>query len=279
MLVVIVVRVRTYTLNIRAQRLENQIEKRTQQLTIKYEQLEKDLKQRSYFSKALVHELKTPLSAMVASSSLLYTELKDEPYKSLAKHLHEGANDLDCRINELFVLAKGELGLLSIERKPVNIIKLLSDVVGISEHDAHRKKQNLILKNTLSTLPMVEIDEGRIRQVLFNILDNAIKFTPEGGIITIEVKIKGSDILISIKDTGIGMTMEELSGIFQSYYNADRYKGHLSGLGLGLSISKMFIELHGGHIWAESVKGEGSTFIFSIPVSILNNSEMSNQAI
>ncbi len=154
----------------------------------------------------------------------------------------------------------------------------MSEVIGISENEAHRRKQNLVLKNELSTLSVVEIDEGRIRQVLFNILDNAIKFTPEGGIITIEAKVKGSDILISIKDTGIGMTKEELKGLFQNYYDADRYKGHLSGLGLGLSISKMFIELHGGHIWAESVKDEGSTFTFSIPFSILNNNEVSNQS-
>jgi signal transduction histidine kinase len=262
------IRYRTRVLIIRAQELEHQVEGRTQRLTQKSEQLENQLKNHTYFSRALVHELKTPLTAVLAASSLLATELNDEPYKSLAKHLYEGANDLDYRINELFDLAKGELGLLNIERKSINIIKLLSDVVEISKHEANRKKQSITLRHESLPFAVVEADESRIRQVIFNLLDNAIKFTPEDGNITVEAKIKGNEIIINVTDTGIGMTTEEMSDIFLSYHNKKSNKGHMSGLGLGLSLSKMFIELHGGHIWAESKKGEGSIFSFSIPYSV-----------
>ncbi len=231
--------------------------------------MENELKNHTYFSRALVHELKTPLTAVLAASSLLATELNDEPYKSLAKHLHEGANDLDYRINELFDLAKGELGLLNIERKSINIIKLLSDVVEISKHEANRKKQSITLRHKSLPFAVVEADESRIRQVIFNLLDNAIKFTPEGGNITIEAKIKGNEIIISVADTGIGMAEEEVRDIFLNYHNKGANKGHMSGLGLGLSLSKMFIELHGGCIWVESKKGE-AVFLFFNTIFGLN---------
>jgi signal transduction histidine kinase len=226
------------------------------------------MKERSEYTRALVHELKTPLTAIVAASSLLVTELKDEPYKSLSKHLHEGANDLDYRINELLDLAKGELGLLKIERRSIDVLKLLSDVVEISKYEALIKKRNITLHSASSTLPAVEVDESRIRQVVFNLLNNAIKFTPEGGDITVEVGTEGSDMVVKVKDTGIGMTQKELKYIFQSYHSKENDKDHLGGLGLGLSLSKMFIELHGGHIWVRSQKGKGSTFAFSIPLSV-----------
>jgi signal transduction histidine kinase len=257
MIIVLIVRVRTRVLNKHAQNLEKQVYERTQQLTQKSKQLENELKRRAGFSRALVHELKTPLTAVLAASSLLSTELKDEPYKSLARHLNEGANDLNFRINELFDLAKGELGLLRIERRPLDMIKLLSDVVEISKHEAYTKKQNIFLKYDPAESFVVEADELRMRQVIFNLLDNAIKFTPEGGSITIEAGMKELEMLVQVKDTGIGMTKEELKGIFQSYHSKGKHKGYLSGLGLGLSLSKMFIECHGGRIWAESDKGQG----------------------
>jgi signal transduction histidine kinase len=270
LVIFLTIKLRTNALAKRAQELECQVEERTKKLALKSKQLENELGRRTYFSKALVHELKTPLTAMVAASSLLSTELKDEPYKSLSRHLHEGANDLNGRINELFLLAKGELGLLTVEKKTADITKLLSDVIEISKHEAHIKGQRIIFRNP-APLPLIELDEGRIRQVLFNILDNAIKFSPKDSDIYVEAKIRSADIIISIKDSGTGMEKEELSGIFQSYNNKDRYKGNLNGLGLGLCLSKMFIDLHGGRIWAESEKGEGSIFTFSIPLTTLND--------
>ncbi|MDD4924117.1 MAG: two-component regulator propeller domain-containing protein [Dehalococcoidales bacterium] len=261
------VKIRTRVLSMHAVKLENQVEDRTLQLALKSHHLEDELEQRAAFSRALVHELKTPLTAVLAASSLLFSELKDEPHRSLAKHLNESAYDLDGRMNELFDLSKGELGLLRIERKPTDIIKLLTNVIEISKHEANRKKQSIMLLNESLPLPLIDIDESRIRQVVFNLLDNAIKFTPEGGSITVDVEINSSDIIIKINDTGIGMTQAELSNIFNSYRSSEKHKGNLSGLGLGLSLSKMFIELHGGRIWAESEEEKGSTFFFSIPFS------------
>lgn len=266
--VVEIIKFRTRVLRMHAQNLENQVEERTSRLELKSQKLENELEQRVFFSRALIHELKTPLTAVLAASSLLSTELKDEPHKSLSKRLNESAYDLDGRINELFDLSKGELGLLQIERKPTDIIQLLKNVIEIVNHEAQKKNQNILLLNESLSLPLIEIDESRIRQVVFNLLDNAIKFTPEDGCITISVEKNAFDIIIKIKDTGIGMKQAELSNIFNSYHSKEKRKGNLSGLGLGLSLSKMFIELHGGHIWAESEEKNGSTFFFSIPFSV-----------
>ncbi|MGD2078296.1 MAG: HAMP domain-containing sensor histidine kinase, partial [Chloroflexota bacterium] len=115
--------------------------------------------------------------------------------------------------------------------------------------------------------PPVLSDAARAQQVVGNLLHNAIKFTPDGGTITIKAKMsdEGSFIVISVKDTGSGIPATELPRIFERFYKADRARSS-GGTGLGLAISKHLVEAHGGEIWAKSKEGKGSTFYFSLPV-------------
>jgi signal transduction histidine kinase/ligand-binding sensor domain-containing protein len=294
----LIVSLRTRVTKKYAERLHFQVEEKTQQLYKKTHQLENEItirkkaelvsektymreqalrkkveeqvKERIEYTRALVHELKTPLTAIVASSSILVNELADGPNKSLAKHLNGGANDLNKRINELLDLAKGELGMLKLDKKRLDMFELLSDMVEINKYGALEKKQSIIIKKPQIQLPKVEIDETRIRQVVYNLLNNAIKFTPEGGNITIELEAEALSVVVNISDTGIGMSPEELKHVFQSYYKKKGDKENISGLGLGLFLSKIFIELHNGRIWVNSKKWKGSTFSFSIPASSIN---------
>jgi signal transduction histidine kinase len=115
-------------------------------------------------------------------------------------------------------------------------------------------------------LPPIWGEEDRLRQVVLNLLINATKFTPEGGKITLRAKDSGQNIVFQVQDTGRGIPVEDQNFLFQAYHWQANDVENLSGLGLGLSLCKLLVELHGGKIWAESTPGQGSTFSFSIPI-------------
>jgi two-component system phosphate regulon sensor histidine kinase PhoR len=116
------------------------------------------------------------------------------------------------------------------------------------------------------TLPKVMADEARVEQVLVNLIHNAIKFTPSGGRIGISARARDNDVLVSVADTGIGISPDDLPRIFERFYKADKSRSG-GGTGLGLAIAKHIVEAHGGRIWAESVEGKGSTFNFTLPLT------------
>jgi two-component system phosphate regulon sensor histidine kinase PhoR len=112
-------------------------------------------------------------------------------------------------------------------------------------------------------IPPVLADSRRIQQVVMNLLHNALKFTPEGGHVTLKAEVVGPEVVISVKDTGVGIPADDVPRIFERFYKADRARAE-EGVGLGLSIAKHIIQGHGGRIWVESVEGRGSTFYFSL---------------
>lgn len=228
------------------------------------QELEAEMKKRIEFTRALAHELKTPLTPVMASSELLVAELKKEPLLSLARNINRGASNLNKRINELLDLARGEIGMLQLKSEPVDMLRLLREVAGDMAPVAlsHEQALNLDLPDFL---PMVRADEGRLRQVMLNLLSNASKFTSEGGIITLRARGKDTEVIVEVHDTGRGITFEEQRWIFEAYHRLESDRDHLSGLGLGLALCKTLVELHGGRIWVESQAGKGSTFGFSLP--------------
>jgi len=227
-------------------------------------ELETEMKQRVEFTRALVHELKTPLTPILASSELLVEELKDEPWLSLAKNVNSGAANLNRRIDELFDLARGEVGMLTLNRQPVDSLTLFNDVVNYVGPVAAGNKQTLI--SNFETLPVVRADEDRLRQVLLNLLNNALKYTPAGGKIILKAYRKNNQMVVEVKDSGPGINETDQKRLFQPYQRLSKDRERFSGLGLGLALSRMLIELHGGKIWVNSKKDEGSTFGFSIPL-------------
>lgn len=155
------------------------------------EELEAEMKKRIEFTRVLAHELKTPLTPVIASSELLVSKLKKEPLLSLARNINRGASDLNSRIDELLDLARGEIGMLQLKLEAVDILRLLkvsaSEMAPVAA--SHGQKLNLELP---ASLPLVWADEARLRQVVLNLLSNASKFTHEGGLITLRAKRGGS---------------------------------------------------------------------------------------
>ncbi|MBA7546817.1 Alkaline phosphatase synthesis sensor protein PhoR [subsurface metagenome] len=169
-------------------------------------------------------------------------------------------------------LAKGEIGMLQLNPEPVDPMQLLQMIVNNMTPVALRNGQSLSLELP-SSLSAVWADEERLRQVVLNLLNNAFKFTPAGGKIILRAKEDGTNLIIEVQDTGRGISEEEQQRLFEPYYRLESDRERLSGLGLGLALSKKLVDLHGGQIWVKSGKGKGSTFGFSVPLEATSQSE------
>ena len=229
------------------------------------QQWEEEVKKRIDFTRVLVHELKTPLTSVLASSELLTLELPEGPLLSMAKNLNRGAENLDRRIDELTDLARGELGMLRLRYGAVQPLQLLHRVFEDMAPVVSSQGHSLIL-NLPSSLPPFWADEDRLRQVILNLISNASKYMTQAGTITVRARKQDAHLIVEVQDTGLGIDEEEQARLFDAYYRLADDREHLSGLGLGLALSKTLVELHGGQIWVESQKGRGSTFGFSVPL-------------
>ena len=211
-----------------------------------------------------MHELKTPLTSILASSELLESEIRNEVHASLVKNIRRASLNLEQRISELLELARGEIGLLKINPMPLDLTGLLREI--LSETAPVAEAKNLLLISDISHLPLVFGDRNRLRQVVNNLLTNAIKFTDKGTIALIARSDEANFVMVQVKDTGRGIEKDEMDNLFDPYRRKIKTGEEMSGLGVGLALSKMFIDLHGGKIWAESMPGRGSSFYFSVPI-------------
>ena len=227
--------------------------------------LQAEVTKKIEYTRGLVHELKTPITPIIAATELLLEEIREPPLDGLVKSISRSAANLNRRIDELLDVARSEVAMLRIIPGPFNITTLLQDVVSEMTPLALRSSQSLVLEIPPS-LPTLEADKDRIRQVLLNLLNNAIKFTPAGGKITLSAQQVGPNLITTVSDTGPGITEEQQKHLFEPYYQIKDARQQLSGLGLGLALSKSLVELHGGRIWVESVKNMGSSFSFSLPL-------------
>ena len=227
------------------------------------EQLETEINKQMQFTRALAHELKTPLTSILMSSQTLGNELCEEPLRSLAKNISRGASNLNDRIDELLDVARGEIGMLQLKAEMLDIRPLLQEAIDDMDTLAASREITLIAELAPS-LPLVWADEVRIKQIVLNLLNNALKFTPEGGRVCLQAGSKDSKLLVEIQDTGPGIPDEERKLIFDLYHRVRVDRAEYSGLGIGLALCKSLVVLHGGDIWVESNEGEGSTFSFTL---------------
>ncbi|MFC1934351.1 sensor histidine kinase, partial [Chloroflexota bacterium] len=183
----------------------------------------------------------------------------------LARSINKGAHTLSKRIGELLDVARGELGMLELNRKKTDLLELLHMVAEDMTPLASSRQQVLNLKLPVP-LPPTWVDEERLRQVVVNLLDNSFKFTPEGGKVTLRAEKKGGALIVKVEDTGRGIPPDQQKHLFETYYHGVSDSQHISGIGLGLALSKMIVELHGGKIWVESQEGKGSKFGCSVPL-------------
>jgi len=250
-----------------------------EQLQLLYEQerdirqrLEEEVRKRTEFTRALVHELKTPITPVLAAAELLLEEIKDERSLKLVRSIDRSASNLNRRIDELMDLIRGETGMLPLNLISVDAVSLLRDI-GLEMMPVALRAGYSLTVDLPSSNPVVSADRDRLRQIIQNLLNNAFKFTPEGGGITLRAREEGDDLIVEVQDTGPGISKADQERLFDPYYRRVEDRERLSGLGLGLAIAKTLVELHGGRIWVESKKGQGSTFGFSLPLETASRKE------
>lgn len=230
------------------------------------QEIEAEMKRRLEFMRAVAHELKTPLTPILASIETLTDELRDDRSLKLARNIGQGAASLDKRVDELLDLARGEVGMLQLRLESADLRPMLRTIAD--------NMTPLALSNGISliahlppNLPKVRADVTRLEQVLTNLMHNAIKFTPRGGKVTLSARDTGASIVVEVKDTGPGMSESQKKHLFEPYRRPEQgLRVRPYGMGLGLALCKMFIDLHEGQIWVRSRLGKGSTFGFSLPV-------------
>ena len=228
--------------------------------------LEREQKERLQFINALAHELKTPLTSIVASGGLLLEELKNGGQSQrlrLTENILSATKKLEARLSELLDMARMESLGFKLNLEPLDMRPLLQNIANELAPVAAEKHQVLTV-DISSPVPMVNADRQRLEQVLLNLLTNAIKFSGESGEIKLRLKKEGSEVVVEVKDNGPGISKEEQARLFTPYYRIEADRQRFPGVGLGLALSKQLVELHGGKMWVESELGKGSTFAFSL---------------
>ncbi len=212
------------------------------------------------------HELRTPLNAIIGFSDVLltgsYGTLNEKQRDYLQDVLTSGQHLLSL-INDILDLSKVEAGRMELEISTFSLPQALQSGVTIVRESAslHGITLSVSWDEGLET---IRGDARKVRQVIFNLLANAVKFTPDGGNIEVRARALDGEARVSVRDTGAGIAPEEQGRLFEEFRQAASARGR-EGTGLGLSLAKKFVELHGGRIWVESVLGEGSTFTFTLP--------------
>jgi two-component system, NtrC family, sensor histidine kinase GlrK len=214
------------------------------------------------------HELRTPLTAIKEGTGLLLDGVGGETtdkQRKLLGILAEESNRLINVVNSLLDLSKMEAGMMVYDFEVTHVDPLIKRAV--AEITPLVEAKRITLESDVeSTLVPVRIDPERILQVLRNLLGNAVKFTPAGGLVRIAAKPADGKLAISVKDSGPGIAAESLTSIFEKFNQGSRQSPYTrQGTGLGLAIAKTIITTHGGKIWAESEQGKGSTFVFVLP--------------
>jgi signal transduction histidine kinase len=220
------------------------------------------------FISLLSHEMKTPLTSITGFSKLLLTgklgNVSDQQ-KECIDVIHDEGERLKNLVEEILDIDRLEKGKLTLNKTSVNLVAVFCDTL---DNKIMLKNRDVkIIKDFPPKVPMIMVDEDKIRQVLINLVSNAIKFTDDGGSVTVTMTNTDKEIVTSVSDTGVGMKQEDLKYIFEKFYQV---QSHLTrsqgGVGLGLSIVKKIIDLHNAHIDVKSKLGKGSTFTFYLPI-------------
>lgn len=222
---------------------------------------------RTEFVANVSHELRTPLTSIKGFvETLLDGAIED---KLLARHfldiINEESNRLSRLINDLLSLSRLEDKNASVNKIPVKLDGVIGNIISILH--PQMKEKNLELETEIGELPVIGADRDMMGQLLINLLDNAIKYTPEGGLIRLEARAVPQGVKVTVSDTGIGIPEESLPRLFERFYRVDKARSReMGGTGLGLAIVKHILEVHGGTIEVKSRLGKGTAFTFYLPV-------------
>lgn len=232
------------------------------------QEIETEMNKRIELTAGIVHELKTPLTAIISSSELMAENIKDGILGRVVQNINQSAYDLNKRTNELLEMARGDVGMLHIEKKTLDYCELIRSME--LELFTYLAQKDISLDiSTAQDIPDIDADEERLRQIILNLIDNAFKFTQDNGSVFLEVKRDDSSIITEVRDNGIGLSEEDQKYIFKPYSQITGSNRPAGGLGLGLAIARNLVEAHGGKMWVRSEKGKGSSFFFSLPINDL----------
>ena len=230
-------------------------------------QLEIASRHKSEFLANMSHELRTPLNAIIGFSEVLVEGLfgaMNEKQREYLQDVIGSGQHLLSLINDILDLSKIEAGRMELELSTFSFRSALESGVTIVRERAarHGIALNVDLSGGLSP---VEADERKVKQILYNLLSNAVKFTPDGGTVNVTVRPDNGNVRVAVQDNGIGIAEPDQARIFEEFQQVGRERSR-EGTGLGLTLTKRFVELHGGRIWLESAPGRGSTFTFTLPL-------------
>ena len=213
----------------------------------------------------IAHELRTPLSVMRGNLEAILDGVF-EPSRENVAAIHRESVILSRLVDDLQELALAEAGQLRIEMKPSSMASLIERVAMSATARASREGVSIVT-DVAGDLPLVNMDHQRIGQVLSNLLDNALRYSPRGGLVTIRAKRTEGVVQVDVVDEGPGLDPKEVSLVFERFFRGDKARSRTTGgVGLGLAVVKQLVEAHNGRVWAESTKGQGATFSFTLPV-------------
>ncbi len=252
------------------------LESANHELELRNREVERATNMKSKFLASMSHELRTPLNAIVGFSELLADQTGgalNEKQKRFVNHIQQGSSHLLQLINDILDLSKIEAGQLELRCEDFEIQDALPEVLSTIKPLAMAK--TIRVEQSLETDRLVHADRVRFKQILYNLLSNAVKFTPKDGRIDIDCHDNGSQIFISVTDTGIGIRAEDQAVVFEEFRQVEGNSGKPhEGTGLGLAITKRLVEQQGGQIWLESEPGKGSQFTFTLPLAAKDEPEL-----
>ncbi|MBS1829853.1 MAG: PAS domain S-box protein [Acidobacteria bacterium] len=253
--------------------LETRVEERTTELAAANDALQKEVEERrkaealkDELVATVSHELRTPLSSLLGFAELMLDRNFDaDEQRGFLEIIHNETLRLTQLINDFLDLQRIESGRMTYHFDAVDLAALLKESAAIYGVDASLHRFAI---EAAADLPRVSADADRMRQVLANLCSNAVKFSPDGGVVLIAARQTGDEIEVSVKDEGIGISADVIPRLFQKFSRADNADTRqIGGTGLGLALIREIVTAHGGRVWVESAPGHGSTFIFTLPVA------------
>jgi signal transduction histidine kinase len=234
-------------------------------------ELARAYRHKSDFLASMSHELRTPLTSIIGFSELLITDANGrfdaETRSRFLNQINSGGKDMLVLINDVLDLSKVEAGLIELQIERVLVADIVTSVLSTIEPLAATK--GIRVQAELSAALYVSADPGKLRQMLLNLVSNAVKFTPSSGRVAIEVRRLEGAVEISVTDTGIGIAESDRGRLFEAFRQIDSPSAsHQQGTGLGLALTKRYVELHGGKIHFVSEVGKGSIFTLSLPLAV-----------
>jgi signal transduction histidine kinase len=249
-------------------RMFTELKERNQEVEQKSRELASASQHKSEFLANMSHELRTPLNAIIGFSEVLsermFGELNEKQEEYL-KDIYASGTHLLSLINDILDLSKIEAGRMELELTDFHLPTAIDNALILVRERAGRR--GIALEHSVDErLGEIRGDERKIKQVLLNLLSNALKFTPEGGRVDVRAAMVDGMAEISVTDTGVGIAPEDQEAVFEEFRQVGTADKKAEGTGLGLTLCRKFVELHGGRIWVKSQVGAGSTFTFTIPV-------------